>query len=114
MSGLHLQVWHAARLPPPGPMPRPTSGLFNPTLQGEKFDPHGAYVRRWRNLAACQADAPALDRRGRARPRPKSVRETNHSVRFNNLRIGYRCGFANPWGMKWTTINRFWKKRRTR
>ena len=21
--------------------------MFNPTLQGEKFDPDGAYVRRW-------------------------------------------------------------------
>ena len=31
---------------------------------------------------------------------------TNHSISFNNLRIGYRCGFDNPWGMIWTTINR--------
>jgi deoxyribodipyrimidine photo-lyase len=21
--------------------------LFNPTLQGQKFDPHGEYVKRW-------------------------------------------------------------------
>ena len=21
--------------------------IFNPTLQGQKYDPHGAYVRRW-------------------------------------------------------------------
>jgi deoxyribodipyrimidine photo-lyase len=28
--------------------------VFNPVLQGEKFDPEGAYVRRWvPELAAC-------------------------------------------------------------
>lgn len=25
----------------------PFNRIFNPTLQGQKFDPHGAYVRRW-------------------------------------------------------------------
>jgi deoxyribodipyrimidine photolyase len=42
-------------------------------LQGEKFAPHGAYVRRW-------------------------VPEPGHSVRFNNLRIGYRYSIDNPGG----------------
>ena len=29
--------------------------VFNPILQGEKFDPDGAYVRRWvPELAACR------------------------------------------------------------
>jgi deoxyribodipyrimidine photo-lyase len=28
-------------------MPRPGFRIFNPVLQGEKFDPDGAYVRRW-------------------------------------------------------------------
>jgi deoxyribodipyrimidine photo-lyase len=26
---------------------QPYFRIFNPTLQGERFDPHGAYVRRW-------------------------------------------------------------------
>ena len=29
------------------PMPHPYFRVFNPLLQGEKFDPEGAYVRRW-------------------------------------------------------------------
>jgi deoxyribodipyrimidine photo-lyase len=28
-------------------MPHPYFRVFNPLLQGEKFDPEGAYVRRW-------------------------------------------------------------------
>ncbi len=28
-------------------MPRPYFRIFNPMLQGERFDPDGVYVRRW-------------------------------------------------------------------
>ena len=28
-------------------MPRPYFRIFNPTLQGQKFDPNGGYVRTW-------------------------------------------------------------------
>jgi deoxyribodipyrimidine photo-lyase len=31
--------------------------IFNPVLQGEKFDPHGAYVRRWVPELARMPDA---------------------------------------------------------
>ena len=39
--------------------------IFNPVLQGEKFDPDGAYVRRWvpeLEPTADAADPPALER----------------------------------------------------
>ena len=39
--------------------------IFNPILQGEKFDPDGDYVRRWvpeLGATAGQADPPAMDR----------------------------------------------------
>ena len=29
------------------PMPPPFSRIFNPVLQGQKFDQQGRYVRRW-------------------------------------------------------------------
>ena len=31
----------------PGTDAQPYFRIFNPTLQGEKFDPHGNYVKRW-------------------------------------------------------------------
>ena len=43
--------------------------VFNPILQGEKFDPDGAYVRRWvpeLALVAGHPDPPALDARHRS------------------------------------------------
>jgi deoxyribodipyrimidine photo-lyase len=30
-----------------GTDPQPYFRIFNPTLQGKKFDPDGAYIRRW-------------------------------------------------------------------
>ena len=119
--------------------------VFNPILQGEKFDPDGAYVRRWvpelGRLPARLIHQPwtatplelagAGIHLGKTYPEPivdhKAGREralaayakvraglANHSISFNNLRIGYRCGFDNPWGMTWTTINRLCKQRPTR
>ena len=36
--------------------------VFNPTLQGEKFDPQGAYVRRWiPELGSADYPAPIVD-----------------------------------------------------
>jgi deoxyribodipyrimidine photo-lyase len=36
--------------------------IFNPTLQGEKFDPHGSYVRRWvPDVAELSYPAPIVD-----------------------------------------------------
>jgi deoxyribodipyrimidine photo-lyase len=41
----------------------PYSRAFNPILQGEKFDPDGACIRRWvPELARLPADPPALAR----------------------------------------------------
>ena len=44
--------WRLARQSPnwrwvAGSGASPNFGVFNPILQGEKFDPDGAYVRRW-------------------------------------------------------------------
>ncbi len=45
-----------------GTDPQPYFRIFNPTLQGRRHDPHGAYVRRWiPELAAAQAlEGPAV------------------------------------------------------
>ena len=55
----------------PGPMPRPLPGLQS-VLQGEKFDPDGAYVRRWvPELSACR---PLIHQPWRATPLELRVR----------------------------------------
>ena len=42
--------------------------VFNPTTQGNKFDPDGAYVRRWvPELATATTTIPRPDRRPRGR-----------------------------------------------
>ena len=52
--------------------------VFNPVLQGEKFDPDGAYVRRWvpeLGAPAGAADSPAMDGDApRARERGRETR----------------------------------------
>jgi deoxyribodipyrimidine photo-lyase len=75
MSGLHPQVWHAARFAAAKPDAAPYFRAFNPMLQGEKFDSHGAYVRRWGagtwpRLPARLIHQPRTGASGRWRPVP--------------------------------------------
>lgn len=51
--------------------PSPYFRIFNPTSQGEKFDPHGDYVRRWLPELA-DLPANAIYEPWKARDKPKS------------------------------------------
>jgi deoxyribodipyrimidine photo-lyase len=62
---------------------QPYFRIFNPTLQGQRFDPTGQYVQRWvpelRNLTAKQIHAPwtvpAQEREAAARNYPTPIVE---------------------------------------
>ena len=48
-----------------GTDPQPYFRIFNPVLQGKRFDPDGDYVRRWVPELAARPDAAGSTSRGR-------------------------------------------------
>jgi len=47
--------------PAAAPMRAPYFRIFNPTSQAEKFDPDGAYVKKWVDVAAKEYPEPIVD-----------------------------------------------------
>ena len=105
--------------------------VFNPILQGEKFDPDGAYVRRWvPELAQLPSNTihqpwtatplelksagvelgntypePIVDHRSSRERALPGLCDDPCSISLTRQRIRYRRHSDKPWGIKWTTRN---------